>query len=130
MAVEAVKRLDSGKRIGAVVLLAGSFSPGYDLTAVAAGSRTVRSFHSFIDFIINGLLGTLLFGCNDRRRSAACGMVGLKTRPRRVWQRGWSRFDLALGYLGDHFSITSPRFIAKRVVRILPAGEGPISRSK
>ena len=119
LVTEAVKRLERPEAVGTVVLLAGSMSPGYELGEVADRVRTLHSFHSGADFIINGL-GPWLLGGNDRHRALAAGMVGFTaSRPTPVNEHGWSHRDVRLGYLGDHFSITAAGFIAARVAPLL-----------
>ncbi len=120
IAAEALRRIRPNLRVGRVILLAGTFSPTFPLADLSGRTSGVHTFHSPVDFVINGL-GPLLFGCNDRRFSLAGGMVGLRHAPGFVTQYAWSGADVSLGYLGDHFSITTPRFIAARVAPLLTA---------
>jgi hypothetical protein len=61
----------------------------------------------------------LLFGSNDRRWGPGCGTVGFREPPPFVTQRAWRPADVRLGYLGDHFTVTSPRFVAGHLAPIL-----------
>jgi pimeloyl-ACP methyl ester carboxylesterase len=118
VAAHAIKRARQASRLGALVLLAGTISPAYDLRRAARRCRAVYTFHSLLDCVINGL-GPMLFGCNDRRWSPACGMVGFKSPPRTVREHGWKLNNVHCRYFGDHFSVTSSRFVAAHVAPAL-----------
>ncbi len=120
LVTEAVQMLRDTRALGTVVLLSATVSPGYPLGEAAARVRAVHTFHSRLDCLINGL-APWLFGCNDRRRALAAGMVGFQYPPAGVTQHAWSLRDLRLGYFGDHFTITSARFVAKRIAPFLAA---------
>ncbi len=122
LALEACRRLHRRGMIRKVVLLAGTLSPRYKLGHLAGKTSGIHSFSSPVD-LINGL-GPLLFGSNDRRWGAASGMLGFRDPPEFVAQYAWRPSDMTLGYFGDHFTIVSPRFIAKRIAPLfddLPA---------
>lgn len=118
VALEAVAALPREARVDRVVLLAATISPRYDLERLADRTRGVLHVHSRLDFAINGL-GPLLFGCNDRRWSVSSGMVGLRRPAAFVEQHAWSASDAALGYYGDHFTVTAPRFVESRIAPLL-----------
>jgi pimeloyl-ACP methyl ester carboxylesterase len=117
IALEACRRLPRPGVIRKVVLLAGTVSPRYKLEHLAGKTSGIHSFSSPVD-LINGL-GPLLFGSNDRRWGAASGMLGFRDAPEFVTQCAWRPSDMRFGYFGDHFTIVSPRFIAKRIAPIL-----------
>ncbi len=114
IALQACRYLRSEARVGSVVLLAASVSPDYAWDGLGERVGEVHSFHSCLDAI--NILGPLLFGGNDRKWGPACGAVGFKSPPEVVNQRGWRPADVRLGYWGDHFTITSPAFVAEEVV--------------
>jgi len=118
LVTEAIRHVRRPDAVGAVVLLASTLSPGYALHGVVQRVRALQSFHSRLDFLINGL-APRLFGCNDRRRVWSAGMVGFTSPPSGVTQHTWTPADIRLGYLGDHFSITAPRFVAARVAPVI-----------
>jgi hypothetical protein len=117
IALEACRRIQSPQTVRQVVLLAGATSPAYRLETLAGSVRRIYTFHSAID-VITGL-GPLVFGSNDRRWGPACGTVGFRCRWPFVVQRGWRPADVRHGYLGDHFSVTSSRFVAARIAPLL-----------
>jgi len=118
LVTEAIQHVRRPESVGAAVLLASTLSPGYALHDVAGRVRALRSFHSPLDFFINGL-APRLFGCNDRLRAWSSGMVGFTSPPSGVSQHTWTPADIRLGYLGDHFSITASRFVAARVAPVI-----------
>lgn len=116
-------------RLGQVLFLAGTISPDYDLDPLLRRVQAVHSFHSRLDMLINGL-GPALFGCNDRRRALACGMVGFRSRHDRLVQHGWRLGDVVDGWLGDHFTLTRPRFVARHMAPCLgPSASSPQNAS-
>jgi hypothetical protein len=118
LVTEALKRLEAPVAIGEVVLLHGAMSPGYRLEGLAGRVRRMHTFHSHLDMVISGV-GPLLFGANDGRWGLGCGMIGFRQTPAFVVQQAWSRSAIALGYFGDHFSVTSANFVARRIAPIL-----------
>ncbi|NLE61747.1 MAG: hypothetical protein GX616_25610 [Planctomycetes bacterium] len=115
IAFEAIKRVSLPVRMGQVVALHGTMSPDYDMTEVTRRARGVLTVHGRPDWLINGL-GPLLFGTNDRVHTAACGMVGLRSTPAKVEQRGWQISDARAGYLGDHFTVMSCGWLRANIV--------------
>lgn len=117
VALEAMRRLQHADAVQTVVLLAGSVSPRYPLVHLAGKVRAVYSFHSCVDLIVG--IGTVLFGCNDRRCGPGCGSVGFKNPPPFVTQRAWRLADIRRSYLGDHFTVTSPEFVSCEVTPLI-----------
>ncbi|MHC4442506.1 MAG: alpha/beta hydrolase family protein [Planctomycetota bacterium] len=115
--LEALKIPNISNNIGKVILLANTVSPGYQLNHIIDNNIECHNYYSRIDFFINGL-GPLLFGCNDRIRSLSSGMVGFMSSCPYIKQYAWSPCDISYGYFGDHFSITSSRFVSKIIVPI------------
>ncbi|HOA74550.1 MAG TPA: hypothetical protein PKL76_13990 [Phycisphaerae bacterium] len=115
VASEACKRIPPLN--GRLVLLAPSASPAYDWSGLADHGVAVHSFHSPFDLI--NVLGPALFGSNDRRWGPAAGAVGFRQAPPSVAQRPWRLSDAALGYLGDHFTVAAPAFVARHVAPLL-----------
>jgi len=100
-----------------VVLLAGSVSPQYPLDTLAGKVPALYSFYSPVDLIVG--IGTSLFGGNDRRWGPGCGAVGFRNPPQFLTQRAWRLADMRQGYLGDHFTIASPQFVAQQIAPLL-----------
>ncbi len=106
----ALESLPDGVTVRTAVLLAGTVSPGYDLTPALrhVGGRLI-AVTSPRDWLINGL-GPLLFGTADRKHTPAAGMVGFRRPPaddvaaRFVAVPHRWRF-VRCGYLGDHFTV-------------------------
>ena len=125
LVLEALKRIRGPDYVGQVILLAGALSPAYDTHELTDRVHRLHNFHSYRDFLINGL-APLVFGANDGHRGPACGMVGLRPTDSRcppgfVTQHSWSASAIRLGYFGDHFSITSSAFVAQRIAPLLAA---------
>ncbi|MBI4580091.1 MAG: hypothetical protein HY718_10345 [Planctomycetes bacterium] len=119
LALEAGKQIGCPGRIGRIVLLAASASPHYAWKGLEERALPIHSFHSRLDLI--NIVGPLLFGSNDRKWGPSCGAVGFRRPPPTVRERSWTLADIRLGYLGDHFTITSPAFVAAHVAPILAA---------
>lgn len=115
IAFEAVKRLTPGVRIGQVIALHGTASPGYDLAEVVRRASGVVNVYGRPDCLINGL-APMLLGTNDRVHTPACGMVGLRHTAPNLEQRPWRASDARLGYFGDHFTVVSTRWLREYVV--------------
>ena len=120
LVLEALKQVGPQVRLGEVILLAAAVSPGYEVNDIAGRVPRVHSFHSYADFLISGL-GPLLFGSNDGHWGPGCGMVGWRNSDGFVVQHPWSASAIPLSYFGDHFTITAPAFVAKRIAPILGA---------
>lgn len=117
VAAEACKHMPRSAVPHRLVLLAASASPDYDWSGLQGLGLEVFSFHSPLDAI--NVVGPLLFGGNDRRWGPACGAVGFRSAPGFVNQRSWRWSDVRFGYLGDHFTVAVPRFIARHVAPLL-----------
>ena len=115
--LEACRRITNPKVIDTIILVAGSVSPHYALENLSGRVESVHVFYSRLDLIT--MLGPLLFGSNDRRHGPASGTVGFKKPPAFVGQRGWRPEDIILGYMGDHFSVLSSRFVARHMAPLL-----------
>lgn len=123
VALEACKRLDYEMRGGSVVLLAAAVSSIYNLEQLDRKVAAIHVFCSPLDVI--NIAGTLIFGTNDRMHRLPIGVVGLHDAPKFVHQRRWQPADVRLGYFGDHFTVTSPWFVQKRVAPLLtPPAQG------
>ncbi len=120
LVTEAVGLLGDTPPLGTVILLSATVSPSYPMHDAVYRARAVHSFHSWLDCVINGL-GPWVFGCNDRRRGLAAGMVGFRDPPAGLTQHAWSPRELRLNYFGDHFTVTSARFVAQRIAPLLSA---------
>jgi len=120
VALEALRHCRTPRPVERLILLAATISPRYDLRPLAGRVGSVHHLYSPLDGVINGL-GPLLFGCNDRRWSISAGMTGLRHPPPFVFQRRWSPRDIASGYLGGHFTVMSPAFIARELAPLLGA---------
>jgi hypothetical protein len=121
--LEAIRRTSRPEAIGQVILLGAAISPRYPLGTLSDRIRQLHSFHSPIDLITG--IGPALFGCCDRRWSPAAGTLGFKNPPIFVTQHAWRPRDIRLGYLGDHFTITAPRFVANRIALLLQEPREP-----
>ena len=117
VALEACKGMTKPGDIRTVVLLASTVSPGYQLEDLAGHVQRLYSFHSPLDFI--NLIGPMLFGSDDRRWGPAGGAIGFRRLPPWAGQRSWRLQDTATGYLGDHFTVVAPRFVARHVTPLL-----------
>lgn len=115
VATEACKRLPDKYKIGLILLLSPPVSPGYDLTPLSATVERIVLVCSKVDVIC--AVGTLLFGTNDRLWKVPAGVVGLSNPPDFVVQYHWSIRDVRYGFLGDHFTFTSPWFIENRIAK-------------
>lgn len=113
VALEGCKQMACQEAVGTLVLLAGSVSSDYPLDDLTGRVRQIRSFHSPLDLIV--MVGPALFGSNDRRWGPASGAIGFRRAPAFAEQRAWQVRDIATGYLGDHFTIAAPKFVARHV---------------
>ena len=120
IALEACKRRTKHGAIRTVVVLAGTMSPDYRLDDLAGRVQRVHSFHSRLDLI--SIIGPVLFGSNDRRWGPAGGAVGFRRLPAFTGQRAWQVADMAVGYLGDHFTVVAPRFVARHMAALFCEG--------
>ena len=117
VAAEAARFTPPPARIGQVLLLASSLSPGYPLERVCKRVEGVHAFGSPLDLVV--VLGPAIFGSNDRRWGPAAGAVGFRTRDPRLVAHRWHPADVLLGYFGDHFTVVSSRFVAARIAPLL-----------
>jgi hypothetical protein len=117
IALEACQRMTKPGTIGTIVLLAGTMSPHYRLEALSGRVQRVCSFYSRLDLI--NIVGPVLFGSNDRRWGLAGGAIGFRGLPGFATQRAWRARDAIMGYLGDHFTVVAPRFVAQHVAPCL-----------
>lgn len=110
--VQALEMLPEDVSVHTAVLLAPSISPGYDIS-VASGrcSNGLVSVGGPGDFFFLGL-GTLLFGTSDRVFSPSAGWIGWHHHPPGFIESRWHPSWIRLGYLGNHTTSSSPRFIA------------------
>jgi hypothetical protein len=124
--LEAIRRISYPEALDQVILLGAAISPRYPLDSLSDRIRSLSSFHSAIDLITG--IGPAIFGCCDRRWCPAAGTLGFKNPPAFVTEHRWRLRDLSLGYLGDHFTITAPRFVADRIAPILQQSNEPKDR--
>lgn len=108
--VEALRRLER-VRATTACLLAATISPTYSLDVARRNVDRLQHVYSPLDLI--NLLGPLVTGTNDRQWTPACGSVGFRLSSSSIVQRRWRWTDVGSFYLGDHFSIVSPRFVCK-----------------
>jgi hypothetical protein len=112
--VRALEKLPAGACVRTAVLLAPSISPAYDISAAAAKCEAgLVSVGGPGDFFFLAL-GTTLLGTSDRLHTPSAGWIGWHhyyvdgfTEIR--WHPSW----LKLGYLGNHTTISSIRFIQR-----------------
>jgi hypothetical protein len=111
------------------IFLAPALSPTYDLgPALRAIRRELVVFWSPLDLVMLGW-GTRLFGTIDRVRGPSAGLVGFcppvspsadyQTHAARLRQVCWNPSMVGTGYLGDHWTIGLPPFLARYVVPLL-----------
>ena len=116
--LRALELLPPDSPVDSAVLLAAAVDPQHDLTRAMASVRgRLVNVSSRLDFAILGL-GTTLFGNAERLYRPSAGMTGLlhpSALDGRVVQVRWGAELIGEGYLGDHFSVSAPRFIAHRV---------------
>lgn len=117
--VRALEMLPPDAGVHAVVLLAPSISPGYDIAV--ASSRCAGGLVSIGgpgDFFFLGL-GTMVFGTSDRVHTPSAGLVGWHHHPpgfvEARWHPDWVRF----GYIGNHTTTSANRFVRFVVVPML-----------
>jgi len=130
IAVWAAEALPRDQRVGGLVLLASSLSPGYDLSPALRRSRKgIVSICSHRDTIMLGA-GTSFLGTMDGPRCESAGKVGFAAPAgagrdaayAHLHEIRWQPHMAALGYDGGHFSCTSPRFVAACIAPLLEAG--------
>lgn len=103
--------------IRSVTLLAGTISPQYDFHALGERLPRILNVHSPLDLI--NLLAPLVIGTNDRRWTPGSGAVGFASSHPDLVQHRWKPGDMGRLYMGDHFSVVSPMFVARRVAPLL-----------
>lgn len=123
IAVWAAAALPEGEQVEAIVLLASSLSPGYDLSPALRRSRKgVANFWSQRDAVLLGL-GTSLIGTMDGRHCEAAGKTGFHEPAAaappgayaKLVQIKWHAGAAENGHDGGHFSCLARRFIAASV---------------
>ncbi|MBX3395690.1 MAG: hypothetical protein KF841_10015 [Phycisphaerae bacterium] len=108
-----LESLPSDVRIRSALLIAPSVSPGYDIRAAANRCEdSLISVGSAGDFFFLGL-GTLLFGTSDRKFTPSAGLVGWHHQHPRFIDARWHPEWLRFGYMGNHTTSTSARFIRR-----------------
>ncbi|MBI5724263.1 MAG: hypothetical protein HZA50_09925 [Planctomycetes bacterium] len=119
MAVWAAEELPQGIQVEAVILLAASLSPNYNLDLALSNSRRgVLNFYSQRDWMILGV-GTTFAGTMDREHTASAGKEGFKLpdtlmQPesyRKLFQKPWDPSMSRTGYGGGHFSSSASLFV-------------------
>jgi len=114
VALGALGRLPEGVRIGRLVLLQPSVSPGYDLGPALARVERIDVFHSPGDAaLLRWRTGT--FGTYDGVRTAAAGHRGFDTADPRVAQHAHD---------GGHFDVLARAFLRDRVAPLIVRREG------
>jgi len=121
IAVWAAEALPAGCEVDGIILLGSSLSPGYDLSAALARSRSgIVSFHSDLD---GGLLGvgTVLLGTMDGVHGPSAGKVGFRSPAAGagLYQVPWTPKMLKDGHGGGHFDYMSPTFVSARIAPLL-----------
>jgi pimeloyl-ACP methyl ester carboxylesterase len=130
IAVWAAEALPHGEQVEAIVLLASSLSPGYDLRKATARARKgVASFHSRRDSALLGA-ATTLFGTMDGEHTEAAGKVGFRAAGGRgrgaegkLVQIAWAPRMADCGNDGGHFSCLAGGFLSAYVSPLLGARE-------
>jgi hypothetical protein len=112
IALEAMKALPPGLRVRRLLLLTSTVSHGYDLSAALARCDAIVNVYSRFDLFVNGL-GPLLFGTNDGPHTLPAGTVGFSGagQPNNLRQVPWTPRFIRLGWIGDHMTGLSPRFV-------------------
>jgi alpha-beta hydrolase superfamily lysophospholipase len=135
MSVLALERLSESTRADGAILLGPALSPGYDLRpALAHTTRGIWNFSSWGDVIFL-VVGTLLFGTLDRRRSISAGASGFRAHraedvidaeesapaapsPRLI-EVPWRREMLRHGNYAGHFGYVNRRFVRHWIAPII-----------
>ena len=127
VALGALRRLDGPTRVGNVVLLAPSVSPGYDLApSIASMNGTIHVFHSDRDTLFLSWR-TSRFGTYDRVKTKAAGNTGfdLSNLPPhlrdRVVQHAYDPSWKSLGNDGGHDGSLARRFVERVVAPLVGA---------
>lgn len=135
LVVWALEALPEGA-VDRAILLAPALSPGYDLSRALRGvTRDVVAFVSPLDLVLLGL-GTGLFGTVDRVRGPGAGLLGFRPPEGadpaaaglyrdRLRQVRWTPAMVGVGYLGGHFAVDWPPFLARYVLPLLGPEPGP-----
>ncbi|HWL94209.1 MAG TPA: hypothetical protein VNT79_11815 [Phycisphaerae bacterium] len=111
IAVRLLESLPKQIRIQTVVMLAASISPGYDISSAAARcDGALYSFGSAGDHFFLGI-GTLLCGTSDREFTPSAGFLGWHRTDDRFVDVRWHPRWIPFGYLGNHTTVCSSRFV-------------------
>ena len=146
MAVWIAEALPPGRRVEAIVLLAVSLSPGYQLDeAITRTRRGVVSFYSHKDWVC---AGTAVTGTMDGEHTLSAGRVGFDVPARaaslgsyqKLFQVAWHEQMEQSGHVGGHLTSGARDFVARYVapmvrsekwdgslIRAVLAGEAPAS---
>lgn len=118
--LRALELLPPDVRVHTAVLLAPSLSPGYDTSDAAARcDANLISVGGPGDFCFLGI-GTLLAGTSDRVFSPSAGWIGWKHHPANFIEARWRPEWLRFGYLGNHTTSSSRRFISSMLAPCFP----------
>ncbi|GJQ26394.1 MAG: hypothetical protein HBSAPP02_14260 [Phycisphaerae bacterium] len=118
VAVRTLEKLDAADGVAQAILLAPSISPDYDIRPAAQRcSGGLYSVGGRGDYFFLGL-GTMLLGTSDRVHTPSAGLVGWHHRHEKFhevrWHPSWTRH----GYVGNHITTSSRRFIAEVIAPI------------
>ena len=127
-----VELMEKDDPVDGLILLVPALSPDYDLTAALDRSdKGIVSIHSKMDFIILGL-GTKVFGSMDRKHTKSAGMVGFELPSAesdataaysKLFQIKWDTKMIRTGYIGGHFTISSPKYVREFIVPMILADD-------
>jgi pimeloyl-ACP methyl ester carboxylesterase len=124
VALQALEHLPADVSVKRCILVAGAFSPEYDLSpALERVAERMYVYYSPGDWLTVGL-GTCIFGCNDGVHGFAVGNRGplLRDHPHyreKLVVRKYTWRWLKYGYIGDHPTARSRGFLAKEVLPAL-----------
>jgi pimeloyl-ACP methyl ester carboxylesterase len=130
MAIVALEQLPPGYRVHQVILLAPDLAPSYPLgTALDRTVYGIDVFHSRFDCLMLGA-GTTLLGTIERVHTPAAGMLGFHTPGcldegtqflycMKLRQHGYEPAMALTGYVGGHFTCTTPEFVNRYVSPVI-----------
>lgn len=125
MAVWIAEALPPGGRVEAIVLLAASLSPGYQLDeALTRARRGVVSFHSRKDWVC---ASTAVTGTMDGEHTLSAGRVGFDVPARaaslgpyqKLFQVAWHEQMEQSGHVGGHLTSGARDFVARYVAPMI-----------